>query len=53
MDPVGGRLESELEAEFEARPESKLVVEFRQPEDTDSTVAMLALLVLLRHAQVR
>ena len=44
MDPVGGRLESELELEFEALPESRLVVEFRQPEETDSTVAMLALL---------
>ena len=36
--------EVELEFEFEALPLSKLVVEFRHPLDTDSTVAMLALL---------
>ncbi len=30
--------------EFDARPESKLVVLFRHPLETDSTVAMLALL---------
>ena len=34
----------EFEFEFEARPLSKLVVEFRHPLETDSTVAMLALL---------
>ena len=34
----------EFEFEFEALPLSKLVVEFRHPLETDSTVAMLALL---------
>ncbi len=33
----------EFEFEFEARPESRLVVEFLQPLETDSTVAILAL----------
>ena len=41
----GGNPESEFEfeLELEARPLSKLVVELRQPLETDSTVAMLAL----------
>lgn len=36
--------EVEFEFELEARPLSRLVVEFRQPLETLSTVAMLALL---------
>lgn len=45
--PLGNKLESldpvELELELEARPLSKLVVEFRHPLEMDSTVAILAL----------
>ena len=36
--------EVEFELELEALPLSKLVVEFRHPLETDSTVAILALL---------
>jgi len=42
-DGVMPESEVELELEFEARPLSRLVVEFlHPPEDTDSTVAILA-----------
>jgi len=44
VETTGGNPESEAELELEALPLSRLVVEFLHPLETDSTVAMLALL---------